>query len=50
MDGYYHDRVASPQGKTRYQLYRTLGGPQDRSERVRKILPAEGIDLWTFQM
>jgi len=29
----------TPRGKTRYPLYRRLGGPQDRSGRVRKILP-----------
>ena len=28
-----------PPGKTRYTLYRKLGGPQDRSGRVRKISP-----------
>ena len=28
-----------PQGKTRYLLYRRLGGPQGRSGEVRKILP-----------
>jgi len=26
-------------GKNRYQLYRRLGGPQDRSGQVRKISP-----------
>ena len=30
-------------GKTRYPLYRRLGGPQGRSGRVRKILPPTGI-------
>jgi hypothetical protein len=28
-----------PPGKTRYPLYRMLGGPQCRSGRVRKISP-----------
>ena len=28
-----------PPGKTQYTLYRRLGGPQDRSEQVRKISP-----------
>jgi hypothetical protein len=32
-----------PQGKTRYLLYRRLGGPQCRSGRVRKISPPNGI-------
>jgi hypothetical protein len=32
-------RPLYPQGKTRYALYRRLGGPQGRSGRVRKISP-----------
>ena len=32
-----HAPAALPPGKTRYPLYRRLGGPQDRSGRVRKI-------------
>ena len=32
-----------PQGKTRYPLYRRLGGPQGRSGQVRKISPPTGI-------
>jgi hypothetical protein len=32
-----------PQGKTRYPLYRRLGGPQDRSGQVQKISPPTGI-------
>jgi len=31
-------------GKTRYPLYRRLGGPQGRSGRVRKISPPPGFD------
>ena len=31
-------------GKTRYPLYRRLGGPQGRSGRVRKISPSPGFD------
>jgi hypothetical protein len=31
-------------GKSRYPWYRRLGGPQDRSERVRKISPPPGFD------
>ena len=30
-------------GKTRYQLYRRLGGPQGRSEQLRNISPPTGI-------
>jgi hypothetical protein len=36
-------------GKTRYPLYRRLGGPQGRSGRVRKISPPPGFDPWTVQ-
>ena len=32
-----------PLGKTRYSLYRRLGGPQGRSGQVRKISPTTGI-------
>jgi len=32
-----------PPGKTRYTLYRRLGGPQNRSGQVRKISPPTGI-------
>jgi hypothetical protein len=32
-----------PSGKTRYPLYRRLGGPQGRSGQVRKISPPTGI-------
>ena len=36
-------------GKTRYPLYRRLGGPQDRSGQVRKISPPPGFDPRTVQ-
>jgi hypothetical protein len=36
-------------GKTRYQLYRRLGGPQDRSGLVWKISPPPGFDTRTVQ-
>jgi hypothetical protein len=36
-------------GKTRYPLYKRLGGPQDRSGRVREILPPPGFDPQTVQ-
>ena len=32
-----------PPGKTRYPLYRRLGGPQSRSGQVRKISPPPGF-------
>ena len=33
-----------PLGKTRYPLYRRLGGPQGRYGQVRKISPTPGFD------
>ena len=33
-----------PPGKTRYPLYRRMGGPQGRSGQVRKISPPPGFD------
>jgi hypothetical protein len=38
-----------PPGKTRYPLYRRLGGPQGRSRQVRKISPPPGFDPRTVQ-
>ena len=38
-----------PPGKTRYPLYRRLGGPQGQSGQVRKISPPSGIDPRTVQ-
>ena len=38
-----------PPGKTRYPLYRRLGGPQGRSGQVRKISPPPGFDARTAQ-
>ena len=38
-----------PPGKTRYPLYRRLGGPQGRSGHVRKISPPPGFDPRTVQ-
>ena len=35
----------NPGKEKQYPLYRRLGGPQDRSERVRKISPTLGFDL-----
>jgi hypothetical protein len=32
-----------------YPRYERLGGPQDRSGRVRKTFPAPGFDLWTVR-
>jgi len=39
-----HAPASLPPGKTRYPLYRRLGGPEVRSGRVRKFSPAQGFD------
>ena len=38
-----------PPGKTRYPLYRRLGGPQGRSERAEN-LASQGFDPQTVQL
>jgi len=38
-----------PLGKTRYPLYRMLGGPHGRSGQMRKISPPPGFDPRTVQ-
>jgi hypothetical protein len=45
----HHALAALPPGKTRYPLYRRLGGPHSRSGRVRKISPPPGFDPRTIQ-
>ena len=47
VGGQHHGPAALTAGKTRYPLYRRLGGPQGRSGRVRKISPPLGFDLRT---
>jgi len=42
--GQRHALAALPPGKTWYPLYRRLGGPQERSERMRKISPPKWFD------
>ena len=50
MRGQRHAPAALyPPGKTRYPLYRRLGGSQGRSGRVRKISPTPGFDPRTVQ-
>ena len=49
VGGQRHAPAALPPGKTRYPLYRKLGGPQGWSERVRKISPPLGFDPQTVQ-
>jgi len=41
--------VALPPGKTRYSLYKKLGGPQGRYVRVRKTSPPPGFDSRSVQ-
>ena len=48
VGGQRHPPAALPPGKTRYPLYGRLGGPKDRSRRVRKISPP-GFDPLTIQ-
>jgi hypothetical protein len=43
VGGQRHAPAALTPGKTRYPLYRRLGGPQGLSGRVRKISPPNGI-------
>jgi hypothetical protein len=49
VGGQRHAPAALPPGKTRYPLYRRLGGPQGRSGQVRKISPPTGFDPRTVQ-
>jgi len=49
VGGQCHAPAAIPPGKTQYQLYRRLGGPQVWSGEVRKISPPSGFDPWTIQ-
>jgi hypothetical protein len=49
VGGQHHAPAALPPGKTRYPLYRRLGGPQHRCVRVRKISPQSRFDPRTVQ-
>ena len=49
VSGQRHAPAALPPGKTRYPLYRRLGGPQGRSGRVGKISSPPGFDPRTVQ-
>ena len=44
VGGQRHAPAALPPGKTRYPLYRRLGGPQSRSRQVRKTWPPQEVD------
>ena len=43
VGGQRHALAVLPPGKTRYSMYRRLGGPQGRSERKQKVSPPTGI-------
>ena len=49
VDGQHHAPAALPPVKTRYPLYRRLGGTQGRSGRARKIWPPPEFDPRTVQ-
>jgi hypothetical protein len=49
VGGLRHAPAALSRGKTRYPLYRRLGGPQGRSVHVRKISPPPRFDPRTVQ-
>ena len=49
VGGQRHGPTDLPPVKTRYPLYRRLGGPQGRFGRVRKISPSPGFDTRTVQ-
>ena len=49
VGGQRHAPAALPPKKTRYPLYRRLGGPHGRSGRVRKSMPPPGFDPQTVQ-
>ena len=49
VGGQRHAPDVLPPVKTRYPLYRRLGGPQGRSGRVREISPPPGFDPRTVQ-
>ena len=49
VGGQRHAPAAVPPGKTRYPLYRRLGGTQGRYGRLRKISSPQGIDPRTVQ-
>jgi hypothetical protein len=49
VKGQRHAPASLLPGKTRYSLYRRLGGPQGQFGQVRKISPPPEFDPWTFQ-
>jgi hypothetical protein len=49
VGGQHHAPATFPLGKTRYPLYKRLGGPQGWSGQMRKIFPPSGFDPLTVQ-
>jgi hypothetical protein len=49
VGGQRHAPATLTPGKTRYPLYRRMGGPQGRSGQVQKISPPAGFDPRTVQ-
>ena len=49
VGGQHQAPAALPPGKTRYPLYRRMGGPQGRSGRVWKISPPPEFEPQTVQ-
>ena len=49
VGGQHHTPAALPQGKTRYPLYRRLGGPQGWFGQMWKISPPLGFNPQTVQ-
>jgi hypothetical protein len=49
LSGQHDALVALPPGETRYPFYRRLGGPHDRSGRMRQISPPPGFDPRAIQ-
>jgi hypothetical protein len=49
VGGQHHGPAVLRPSKTRYPLYRRLGGSQDGSGRVRKISPSPGFDPPTVE-
>jgi len=49
VGGQRHAPVTLPAGKTRYPLYRRVGGPQGWFGQVQKPSSPLGFDPWTVQ-
>ena len=49
VGGLRYAPTALPPGITRYPLYKRLGGPQGRYERVQNISPPPGFDSRTVE-